>query len=569
MSLFGADLLLAAYVVAFGGTGVLCFASLYRTRRITDPDTRRGLAALLVLCGGWSVSHVGYLLVPMRSARLAFFVLGLSTGLAAVGAWLYFCSAYTGRVLHRMPWIRRTAVAVFAGIVLVKLTNPVHGIYYAATWETTPFRYLAIEPGLAHWLAMALAYALSFIGYFMLIERFLQVDYDAGPFVALVTLTGVPAIADVIGVTHPLLLNTTYEPIGVAAFAVGVLFFYLDGFEAIQLAGDDDDPVVYLDEDRRVREFNHLARELFPALDDAAGRPLDDVLPAVADRIDAEDAVLERDAPDGTRYYQLSTSPFTAGEVRIGELLRIDDVTEAERYRRELERETERLNAFASIVAHDLRNPLNVAQGYLDIERERRDSDELEAIDESLDRMDAIIEDVLTLAREGEDIGDTEPVSLAATVEECWRRVDTAAATLAVEDDLRVIADESRLQQLLENLLRNAVEHGGSDVTITVGQLEDGDGFYVEDDGAGIPAEDRERVLEAGVTSSEDGTGFGLEIVTKIANAHDWTVRVTESAEGGEGTDGSRSSEDERSESSGGARFEFDGVQLAATVSRS
>ncbi len=568
MTLLGADPLLAAYVVAFGGTGLLCFASLPRTRRITDSDTRRGLAALLVLCGGWSVAHVGYLLVPMRSARLAFFVLGLSTGLAAVGAWLYFCSAYTGRVLHRMPTIRRIAIAVFAGIVLVKLTNPIHGIYYGATWETTPFPYLAVEPGLAHWLAMALAYALSFIGYFMLIERFIQVDYDAWPFVVLVTLTGLPAIADVIGVTHPLLLNTTYEPIGVAGFAVGVLFFYLDGFEEIQLAGDDDEPIIYLDDDRNVREFNHLARALFPDLADGTGRPIGDVLPAVAERIDAEDAVLELDVDGDTRYYRVVTAPFTAGEVRIGELLQVEDVTEAEQYRRELERETERLDAFASIVAHDLRNPLNVAQGYLDIERDRRDSEELGSVDESLDRMSAIINDVLTLAREGEDIGETEPVSLSATVEECWQRVDTAEATLAVADDLRVVADASRLQQLLENLLRNAVEHGGSDVTITVGRLENGDGFYVEDDGDGIPAENRERVLEAGFTSSEDGTGFGLEIVKKIADAHGWGVTVTESA-GDKGTSGSRSSEDERSGSSGGARFEFDGVQPAARIPES
>ncbi|SNZ16094.1 Signal transduction histidine kinase [Natronoarchaeum philippinense] len=551
MSLFGADPLLVAYVVAFGGTGLLCFISIPRTRQITDPDTRRGLVSLLVLCGGWSVSHVGYLLVPMRSARLVFFVIGLSTGLAAVGAWLYFCSAYTGRMLHRMPSIRRAAVAVFAGIVLVKLTNPIHGIYYTATWQTTPFRYLAIEPGLAHWLAMALAYALSFVGYFMLIERFLQVDYDAKPFIALVTLTGLPAIADVLGVTSPLLLNTTYEPIGVAAFAVGILFFYLDGFQNIQLAGNDDEPVVYLNEERTVRESNQQARTLFPELVDATGRPIEDVLPDVADRLDDDgETILERTQGDSTRYYQVSASPFTAGEVQIGELLRIEDVTEAERYRRELERETERLNAFASMVAHDLRNPLNVAQGYVDIEREREDREELEAIDESLDRMDDIIEDVLTLAREGEDIGDTEPVSLAATVEQCWQGVDTAAATLAVEDDLQVIADESRLRQLIENLLRNAVEHGGSDVTITVGELDGSSGFYVEDDGDGIPAESRERVLEAGFTSSEDGTGFGLEIVKKIANAHGWAVTVTESDDGG-------------------ARFEFDGIEWAPRVPES
>lgn len=118
----------------------------------------------------------------------------------------------------------------------------------------------------------------------------------------------------------------------------------------------------------------------------------------------------------------------------------------------------------------------------------------------------------------------------------------TKSATLRADTEATIQVDKTRFQQLLENLLRNAVEHGGDDVTVMIGELPDG--FYVEDDGAGIPAEDRDLVLDPGYSRGEAGTGFGLGIVRDIAEAHGWNVTVTEG-------------------SGGGARFEFTGVEFA------
>jgi signal transduction histidine kinase len=92
-------------------------------------------------------------------------------------------------------------------------------------------------------------------------------------------------------------------------------------------------------------------------------------------------------------------------------------------------------------------------------------------------------------------------------------------------------AEWQRLRQLFENLFRNAVEHGGDQVSVTIGELEDG--FYVADDGPGIPAEDRQSVFEYGESTAEDGTGLGLAIVRRVAEAHGWTVSVTDSDTGG------------------------------------
>jgi PAS domain S-box-containing protein len=249
---------------------------------------------------------------------------------------------------------------------------------------------------------------------------------------------------------------------------------------------------------------------------------------------------------------------------------RVEREAELRRQRNELRRRNERLDEFTSVVSHDLRNPLSVARGRLDLAREDRDDEHLEAVARAHDRMGALIEDLLALAREGESITDTAPVDLASLVEDCWRNVETADAAVVVETDRTVPADRSRLQQLLANLFRNSVEHSSTGsrtpsgdsvehsstgsrpeaddavehgstsddrvdedagVTVTVGDLPDG--FYVADDGPGIPPDEGEAVFETGYSTAEGGTGFGLAIVRRIAEAHGWDVAVTGSADGG------------------------------------
>jgi PAS domain S-box-containing protein len=216
----------------------------------------------------------------------------------------------------------------------------------------------------------------------------------------------------------------------------------------------------------------------------------------------------------------------------------------------ELRTERDRLEEFASVVSHDLRNPLNVAQGRIELLKEETSTDHVEPIDRSLSRMEEIITDILTLTREGDAVGDLETIDLGAAIEDAWGTVDTEPATLRRPDNLGTVeADPGQLRQVLENLFHNAVEHGSTEsgsapegeaddstdsgVTVRVGRIDEGTGFYVEDDGPGIPPDDRETVFEYGYTTGSDGTGLGLTIVRRIADAHGWTVDVDESDAGG------------------------------------
>ena len=191
----------------------------------------------------------------------------------------------------------------------------------------------------------------------------------------------------------------------------------------------------------------------------------------------------------------------------------------------------QRLEEFTRVVSHDLRNPLNVATGHLDLVANECDSDHLDSVRRALERMEALIEDLLILARDNKEVSDTQPVDLATIADGCWENVQTEQGRIITTVDRTVWADSSRLKQVFENLFRNAAEHGGEEVTVTVGELADG--FYIEDDGPGIPLNDRDAVFEPGYSQSANGTGFGLNIVEQIVTAHDWRIRVTDGTDGG------------------------------------
>ena len=196
----------------------------------------------------------------------------------------------------------------------------------------------------------------------------------------------------------------------------------------------------------------------------------------------------------------------------------------------ELEAKNERLEQFASMVSHDLRNPLSVATGNLALYRETGDESRLDTIETSLTRIQDLVTDLTALARHDTPSETDEQVSVHEVARDAWELIDTRSATLSTEP-CTVTGDPSQFMALFENLFRNAVGHGGADVTVRVGPLEHG--FYVEDTGDGIPPDERDTAFDHGYTTGYSGSGVGLTIVSRIAQAHDWEITLTDSSEGG------------------------------------
>jgi PAS domain S-box-containing protein len=347
-------------------------------------------------------------------------------------------------------------------------------------------------------------------------------------------------------------------------------------------------PVAILtcDADGRIVLANDAAAELFDASDDLVGASaLEFVHPddreearqrfrtVAEDREVLSSTELTLVTPSDRTKHAISTSVPIFHEGRPAVQVVLTDITERKRYEErlnetvtELKRSNERLDSFASMVAHELRNPLNIAEIYLQ-QIDDPDSPAVEQVDDALDRIEGMIDVLLVLAKGSNAVGGSQRVALPDVATDAWETLETDAATLVVDADRTVWASPNHLQHLFENVFRNALEHGSRDVTVEVGRLdgastdeatdgstnnavdgstddESADGFYVADDGPGIPPGEREAVFKAGYSTDDDGLGLGLTYVDRLADAYGWRCEITES-------------------DSGGARFEFTGVGFA------
>lgn len=523
------------YALAFGLAALACFVSVRRAQGVDDTETRYGLVGLLVGSGTWAASHVGLLLAPTRELKVASYTVGLVLGFSTVFAWLYFASAYTGRTYHRQPRYRRAGAGLYLSVVAVKLTNPLHHLYFTTEFVTTPFPHLAIDQQWFHWVVTGLAYALAAIGLFMLFETFDQADYDTTELAGLAGLTGLPVVLDIVGFTSDQLIGIIYAPLGVAVFALGVLFVFEERFLAVQLTGDIDDPVVFLDGDDRIADFNRPAERLFPEIADALGDPVES-LTGMDEALKDEQGILEVMIDGDRQYFLVSRSSFDLGQTDLGTVLLFSEVTRLERQRRELQRHNDQLESFATGIRHELRNALQIVGGHVEAAGDALESgnvntarNSMETAASTADRMERTVDDLSTLAQHGQTVTNMQDNDFRTVVERSWETVDTGDLSLVVAGDGQVEANPGRLEELFENAYTFAVHNDASTVEIALREA----GFTITDDGTRPPDEKLETVFDHGAAVPNAQAGMAMPNVETLAKVHGWTVTVDREYEDG------------------------------------
>jgi|AntRauMinimDraft_4_1070384.scaffolds.fasta_scaffold00018_64 nitrogen-specific signal transduction histidine kinase len=556
---------LAAAGLAFTATAV------WLARRTDRGMQSTWLAVPLFLATAtWTLGYAAELTVTGYAAQLLFARVQYLGNVTAPLLWFAYVAAYVGYADAIPRWAWGALATPPLAVLALAGTYPATTLLWEATSQVTVDGYVLLDTdhGPLFYAFMVYVYALVVAATGLLVER---VRSTRGVYRrqtwTLLAGSLVPAVAGVVYVAGASPLPAVNLPAlgfvvtgGVTAYSVRHSdLFTLEPVAWETAVAELDDPVFVVDSRERVAAANPAGRAFADA---SVGMSATDALGHVFEEPywrQPGDHSCEYDDGAATRALSVSVTPVDRDGVTAGHVLVVRDVTD--RQRRE-----QRLAEFASVVSHDLRNPLNVARGHLELGRESGADRHFREVDEALDRMEHIIDDLLTLAREGEATPDVEPVSLAAAARTAWASVEStdADATLDVEADTTLVADEMALVRLLENLFRNSVEHGstgsraapqsddaeehgstspasqaqrgatehaGCDVAISVGATEDG--FFVEDDGPGIPEADREAVFESGYTTSQGGTGFGLSIVAEIAESHGWTVDLVDGEAGG------------------------------------
>lgn len=500
----------------------------------------------------WAGFSALKLLHTNPETKLLFYRL-LHVGAATLPPLLFlFVVAYTDRTRWLQP-VFVGSVFLLPGVFIVLLfVDPANIVIAETALSTNGLTILRVSdgPGFLVFLAYSTVLVVAALALFVTETRRIGTTYYPQALLlgiavltpilfGLLTAVSVPPFTDE-------RINLVPTSAAVSTTALGLLLVRYRLFEVPPLAYTtamkySPDGLLVLDRDNRIVHANDRGHDLLDQLGGDIGDVLTRHLPEF-DPATASGESVERQTTTGEPTYErLLVEPLRRGGRAVGWVVVFRDETTQQRQQRLLEQQNEQLEQFASVVSHDLRNPLNVAQLRLDLARQECDSEHLDEIHQAHDRMGRLIDDLLTLAREGQQVSETEPVTVDELATTCWQSVETANATLHTRIDHTIYADWTRFQQLFENLIRNAVEHGGETVTITVGELAEG--FYFADDGPGIAVDDRENVFETGYSTATDGTGLGLSIVGRIVDAHGWDIRVTDGSDGG-------------------ARFEITGVEF-------
>jgi PAS domain S-box-containing protein len=244
---------------------------------------------------------------------------------------------------------------------------------------------------------------------------------------------------------------------------------------------------------------------------------------------------------DGTPFWNLlEIAPVRDDEETIRNFIGLQhDITTRKNYTEKVEGELAWLSGFGDILSHDLKTPLSIIDSNIKLAKERGEMDRLEKAQNAVNRLNELIDDLTNVMKQADLVEDLEPVELEDAFRS-WDSFETPLESLEITGSKEILADEMAIKRLADNLVKNTVEHGDADVPMRVGVLPGG--FYYEDDGPGIPKDEREDVFQHGYTTKQDGTGFGMVSIKQIALAHGWSMSIEESR-------------------TGGARFEFTGVE--------
>lgn len=535
-----------ALLYALSGGVSLAVATWVWSRR--DQRGAQAFIALLFAIATWAfVDALAILTASSPDSWLVWQKVRWSVAAFVPALWFVFTLRYTdlySRYVRPIAAIVLVEAAIVSGLTL---TNATHQL----VWETVTLQggvapTVETTAGPVYIAHLAIAAALVLGGMVLLLQVLVNARNTHQSQPALLLAGGSLAVVLSAGSTFgtfPLgSADVTSLGFGLGSGLIGWALYRHQLFDIYPVETDTvmttmRDAVVAVNDERLVTDTNPAADELL-STEEPLGTPLSDVLPVALDNgwFAAEptthELTIETDGDE--RYYLLDVTPLADDPSQQGHLLIFHDETTRRKQRRELERQSEHMEQFASTVSHDLRNPLTVAESGIELVGRESDTDRVEIVADSLDRMRTIIDESLSFARSGQRMDDEDlwEVELDHVATAAWEHVNTDGASLDIESSTTLVANEDRLTRLFENLFRNSLEHGGDTPTIRVGTLDSG-GFYVADDGPGIPDDNREEIFERGFTTEDDGTGFGLAIVDAIVGAHDWSITVTESETGG------------------------------------
>lgn len=519
----------AAYAALFALAGTSLVAATVRARSLDPGEARTGLVVFLAVSATWAASVALRLAVDGGGPSAALYSVGSVAGIASVAAFSYFASAFAGRSYHRDPVVRAAAVAAFLVACALKLTNPINGAPAPAAAVATPLRYGPVPPGAVHLAVGAAAYVVAGAGLYLVYDTLSDAGHAGPRLWTVAAALPVPVALDAMAVLRSdLVIRTSYEPVGVAVFAIGLLWFVDGRPGAVVGAGrkhlvDQLDVPVCVVGDGRVRETNAPFAALVDG--DAVGRPVEALPPRIAATLDGSAETLTAAVDGCRRRFRVSTSEVGFGPHRLGRAVVYTDVTDDRRCDREVDRQNRELENIGEAMAHELRNACAITAGHLERAREHAGATDdpavraaaLDTAADGVDRIDRVVSQLETIVRDSRSVSSYERIDLAWSAE---RVCGPGAPPYSVDDDGTLVGDPVRVDHLLQNVfgLARAEAVDALAIRTAAGVLT------LAFEGIDLPTTVDDDLFGYAQSCPTADSGLYLPTIRLIAHAHHWRI---------------------------------------------
>jgi signal transduction histidine kinase len=545
-----------AYVALFCVSAVvsIVFAVAVNTRY--DARGTKTLAYSFLGVGLWAGNSAARTLASDPGLTRVLLSTEMLVAVATARIWFVFAAQYTNQNVHRDRRVQLGLYGLVTAALVVPLTNPWHGLMWTSiTPVAEPFTHYLVGKGPAHYLLTVSAYALVGVGLYFLCQMLWSTSHTKPVvslilgFLLLVSVNAVPYRFDTT-ISH----STTLAPLGASLFclmcgiAIQYNMFAVTPVGRARVFTAIRDPAVMLDRNRRIIDHNPAFGQAFldgaDATHEAFGEACQELSATLEFPINGPRHVTVEEERHDERTYTVTASPLESGPHTLGQVLLFRDVTDLLASQRELAKKESQIAEFTDSVAHELRNPLSVIIGHIDLLRTHLEQMEngdvaydhhlatnsLDQIEGNGRQISNIVDDFLRVSSEAQSRTEVEPLDFGQFV------TDTATDHLprqvvAVPVDGVFYANADQAGLLLGALFRNVAHRGDGDVTVRARLATNG--FVVEDTGRPVPADAADNLLEYGHTTRFRSEGLGLSVAKTIAEAHNWSIRVDPDYEDG------------------------------------
>lgn len=505
-------------------TTVVNIFALIKTTAYSEKGIRQSLQLLLIFSTVWALTQGVQILII--SEQLSEFVqlIGLMFGILTVPSWLLFVSHITGSNLHTRSDVQVGVLITIILAFIIKLSNPIHGLYFTVETISTPFNGTIFTYNIGHTIMMILSYIAILIGFKAVYNETenLPITKSQLHLVSLALL--IPGVVSIISTLDifPLLGTVSYDPIGVSIFSLTSLFFADTSVTKLYIKRHNSffdgisDPTIIIDKQSKEIQNMNDSTQVFEITEESIGDPITEYIPNFS--LNASTLTI------GDRTYSIVQSNYSTQMENDSYAIIFKDITELETHKNQLEIKNIHFENMVEGLSHEVRNGLQIIQGYSKFDPP--EEEHIDVIEQTANRLHRVSEDLTALAK----IGYTETPDTHIEFTSAMEKIistNSTDITIEFEGNGQLYITESIFKLLIEKVVIYSQKTNSTTVTVKLTDTE----LYISNDGDGISGTNPISAFEYGEATPSAELGSILPVVKSIADSHSWELQLLETDE--------------------------------------